>query len=126
MGQPSLRSGRPAQDSGDILSDQASIPQFCVIPGSRVHQVLDGRQREVIDLVEAAYRLHGEGRTINPPSYFLRFPDRPSSRIIALPASVGGDRPVDGIKWISSFPTNLDRGIPRASAVLILNDPVTG
>ncbi|GHE14732.1 2,3-diaminopropionate biosynthesis protein SbnB [Streptomyces alanosinicus] len=108
------------------MSDQASIPQFCVIPGSSVHQVLDGRQREVIDLVEDAYRLHGEGRTINPPSYFLRFPDRPSARIIALPASVGGSRPVDGIKWISSFPTNLDRGIPRASAVLILNDPVTG
>ncbi|MEW1872513.1 2,3-diaminopropionate biosynthesis protein SbnB [Streptomyces caelestis] len=108
------------------MSEQTEVPPFCVVPGSTVHEVLDGRQTEITDLVEAAYRLHGEGHTINPPSYFLRFPDRPTARIIALPASVGGGRPVDGIKWISSFPSNLDHGIPRASAVLILNDPATG
>jgi ornithine cyclodeaminase len=77
-------------------------------------------------LVETTYRLHGAGKTVNPPSYFLRFPDRPSSRIIALPASINGQIHVDGLKWISSFPENVAAGIPRASAVLILNDHETG
>jgi N-[(2S)-2-amino-2-carboxyethyl]-L-glutamate dehydrogenase len=79
-----------------------------------------------VGLVEAAYRLHGAGDSVNPPSYFLRFPDRPSSRIIALPASIGGHVRVDGLKWISSFPENVGAGLPRASAVLILNDQDTG
>ncbi|MER7727959.1 2,3-diaminopropionate biosynthesis protein SbnB [Streptomyces sp. NPDC096323] len=101
-------------------------PAFAVIPGAEVQRVLDGRHQDVVDIVEAAYRTHGEGDTVNPPSYFLRFPDRPTSRIIALPASIGGKAPVDGLKWISSFPENVAAGLPRASAVLILNDPDTG
>ncbi|MGE5136247.1 MAG: 2,3-diaminopropionate biosynthesis protein SbnB [Gemmatimonadota bacterium] len=102
------------------------VPPFAVIPGAQVRQVLAGRERELTELVEAAYRLHGAGDTVNPPSYFLRFPDRPSARIIALPASIGGQSRVAGLKWISSFPENVAAGIPRASAVLILNDPATG
>jgi ornithine cyclodeaminase len=110
------------------MTDQAtpSAPQFVVIPGVQVQDVLRGRERDVVELVKAAYRLHGEGDSVNPPSYFLRFPDRPSARIIALPASLGGDVRVDGLKWISSFPQNVAAGIPRASAVLILNNPDTG
>ncbi|PRY37419.1 2,3-diaminopropionate biosynthesis protein SbnB [Umezawaea tangerina] len=101
-------------------------PTFAVISGAQVHEVLQGRDKHLLDLVEAAYRLHGSGDTVNPPSYFLRFPQDPASRIIALPASVGGDIGVHGVKWISSFPANVERGIPRASAVLILNDQETG
>jgi ornithine cyclodeaminase len=104
----------------------AVVPSFGVIGGGQVAQVLTGREREVVRLVEDTYRWHGAGDSVNPPSYFLRFPDKPNSRIIALPASIGGDIGVDGIKWISSFPDNVANGIPRASAVLILNDHETG
>jgi N-[(2S)-2-amino-2-carboxyethyl]-L-glutamate dehydrogenase len=101
-------------------------PPFAVISGTQVQQALQGSEKQVVELVEATYRLHGAGDSVNPPSYFLRFPDRPTSRIIALPASIGGDVRVDGLKWISSFPGNVAAGIPRASAVLILNDHDTG
>jgi ornithine cyclodeaminase len=101
-------------------------PSFAVVPGRSVRQVLEGREREVIDLIKSAYLRHGAGETVNPPSYFLRFPDRPNARIIALPASIGGDGPAVGLKWISSFPDNLGVGLPRASAALLLNDPETG
>ena len=103
-----------------------AVPQFGVISGAQVQQVLDGREKEIVALVEATYRLHGAGESVNPPSYFLRFLDRPTSRIIALPASIGGDVRVDGLKWVSSFPENVSAGVPRASAVLILNDHDTG
>jgi ornithine cyclodeaminase len=102
------------------------VRPFGVISGAQVQHVLIGREKHIVELVEAAYRLHGAGETVNPPSYFLRFPDRPASRIIALPASLGGTVQVAGLKWISSFPGNVELGIPRASAVLILNDHDTG
>lgn len=106
------------------VAEQA--PRFAVISGGQVEQALHGHEKRVVELIEATYRLHGAGDTVNPPSYFLRFPDRPTSRIIALPASLGGSPRVDGLKWISSFPENVRAGLPRASAVLILNDPATG
>jgi ornithine cyclodeaminase len=105
---------------------QARVPSFAVISGAQVHDVLRGRERQIVEVVEATYRMHSAGDSVNPPSYFLRFPDRPSARIIALPASIGGAVRVDGLKWISSFPENVAAGVPRASAVLILNDHDTG
>jgi ornithine cyclodeaminase len=101
-------------------------PPFVVVPGADVQRVLRGQEKRVVELVEEAYGLHGAGQAVNPHSHFLRFPDRPASRIIALPASLRGDTPVDGLKWVSSFPANVSAGLPRASAVLILNDPATG
>ena len=106
--------------------ERAAVPPFAVISGGQVQRVLQGREKEVVGLVAATYGLHGVGDSVNPPSYFLRFPDRPSSRIIALPASIGGPTRVDGVKWVSSFPENVAAGVPRASAVLILNDHDTG
>ncbi|MEU6866607.1 2,3-diaminopropionate biosynthesis protein SbnB [Streptomyces sp. NPDC046876] len=108
------------------MTAERQVPPFAVIPGAQVQRALDGNEKHIVSLVEEAYRLHGAGRCVIPPSLFLRFPDRPSSRMIALPASLGGANRVDGLKWISSFPENTEAGLPRASAVLILNDPVTG
>jgi N-[(2S)-2-amino-2-carboxyethyl]-L-glutamate dehydrogenase len=111
----------PATQSGPV-----TVPPFAVISGAQVQHALQGRENLIVELVEATYRLHSAGDSVNPPSYFLRFPDRPSARIIALPASIGGQVRVAGLKWISSFPHNVAAGIPRASAVLILNDHDTG
>src|SRR3954471_5941370 len=116
----------PASPAEPAPARPAGVPPFAVISGAQVRQALHGRERELVELVEAAYRLHGVGDSVNPPSYFLRFPDRPTARIIALPASIGGPIRVDGLKWISSFPDNVAAGVPRASAVLILNDHDTG
>ncbi|GAB6902692.1 2,3-diaminopropionate biosynthesis protein SbnB [Kineosporia succinea] len=99
---------------------------FDVVPGSAVRPVIEAGRTDVLDLVRETYLLHRDGGTINPDSYFLRFPEKPDSRIIALPAYVGGDVQLAGLKWIASFPANIRSGVPRASAVLVLNDYVTG
>jgi len=112
--------------TGPVASGSLTVPPFAVISGFQVQQALQGHEKQIMQAVEATYRLHSAGDSVNPPSYFLRFPDRPSSRIIALPASIGGQIQVDGLKWVSSFPQNVAAGIPRASAVLILNDHDTG
>lgn len=101
-------------------------PQFTVVPGAAVAEILRDRHGTVIDLVRSTYLAHGAGRTVNPPSQFLRFPGRPGDRIIALPATLDAEAGISGLKWISSYPGNRQHGLPRASAVLILNDPETG
>lgn len=102
------------------------MSDFIVVAGPDIAGILGGDKAKVRDIVASTYRLHDAGDTINPDSYFLRFPHKPNSRVIALPAYIGADVNRMGIKWISSFPDNLSRGIPRASAVLILNDFETG
>jgi N-[(2S)-2-amino-2-carboxyethyl]-L-glutamate dehydrogenase len=100
---------------------------FEIVPGKIVKDLLDTSAAAVVDVVEDTYRRHDEGRTVNPDSYFLRFPAKPEARIIALPAVVElAEETVAGIKWISSFPGNVAQGRPRASAVLVLNDYETG
>lgn len=99
---------------------------FHVVPGPTVAEILTEDLARLREITAATYLTHEHGRTVNPDSYFLRFPEKPDSRVIALPAYLGGEVDRIGIKWISSFPGNLQTGLPRASAVLILNDYETG
>jgi len=60
-----------------------------------------------------------------PIKPYLRYKEE-INRIIAMPAFVGGDINKAGIKWIASFPKNINNGLPRAHSVIVLNDADTG
>jgi len=97
-----------------------------IINGKTVSDIIRAHRGECIEIVRDAYLAHARGQTVNPDSYFLRFPGKPDCRIIALPAYLGDGFGVAGLKWIASYPGNIQRGFPRASAVLVLNNYDTG
>jgi ornithine cyclodeaminase len=100
--------------------------ELSIVNGKTVFDIVRARRAECIDIVRDAYLAHAEGKSVNPDSYFLRFPEKPDCRIIALPAYIGDGFGVAGLKWIASYPSNVQRGFPRASAVLVLNSYDTG
>jgi ornithine cyclodeaminase len=60
-----------------------------------------------------------------PIKPYLRYGNA-ANRIIAMPAFVGGNINKSGIKWIASFPDNINKGIARAHSVITLNEAETG
>lgn len=97
-----------------------------VISGPDVRRALKQQEEAILEQIEKAYICHGNEQASLPNSSFLRFSQNDHNRIIALPGYLGGDFDVAGIKWISSFPENINKGIDRASALQVLNDMETG
>jgi 2,3-diaminopropionate biosynthesis protein SbnB len=77
------------------------------------------------DVIEKAVACIVTNDYAQPVKPYLRYRDL-TNRIIAMPAFIGGETNSAGIKWIASFPSNLDKGIRRANSVTILNKGETG
>jgi ornithine cyclodeaminase len=86
----------------------------------------------MVDVVERAFRVKAAGEVRMPPKVMITWADEPGTeerhgRIMAMPAYIGGEFDVAGLKWIPSVPDNPARnGLPRANALVLLTDPATG
>ncbi|MDL2144701.1 2,3-diaminopropionate biosynthesis protein SbnB [Flavobacterium tructae] len=80
---------------------------------------------EIIQVIEDTVLLLEKKDYAQPIKPYLRYKDL-KNRIIAMPAYVGGDYNISGIKWIASFPDNIKNNLPRANSVIILNNADTG
>ncbi len=80
--------------------------------------------------MEKVYRMYIEGEVTIPDKVVLRFGTRPNTenidgRINCMPGYLRGDYRMAGVKWIGSGPMNREKGLPRASVSIILNDEDT-
>jgi len=96
------------------------------INDAHIEAMLSRDRTQVMRLVTEAYRLYADGQAVEETPSYLRPPHDARARIIAKPACLYGDAPVSGVKWVSSFPGNLELGLPRASGLLVFNDMRTG
>ncbi len=110
--------------------DASRSAEFLYLDQQAVLQadVLD--MRLAVDVISEALSLFETGKCRQPHKVVLRGGDDVASeergRINGLFALFGGKMRAMGMKWIASFPANRARGIPRASAIIILNSPDTG
>jgi len=79
---------------------------------------------DVIDSLEIAFREKGEGNTEMPPKPGIH-PGGDDNFIHAMPAFIPALKSA-GIKWVSAFVDNLEKGLPYISGLVILNDAETG
>jgi alanine dehydrogenase len=78
------------------------------------------RMSDVINVVEEAFRMCGEGRGKMPAKIYLSVEH---GDFRAMPAALPG---CAGMKWVNVHPQNPSRGLPSIMAILVYNDPETG
>jgi alanine dehydrogenase len=75
---------------------------------------------DVINVVEEAFRMWGEGRGNMPAKAYLLVEH---GDFRAMPAALPG---CAGMKWVNAHPKNQSLNLPSVMAVMIYNDPETG
>lgn len=86
--------------------------------------------KAAIDDVTLSFSLFEKGDCVFPMKTSLRWGDDDSEinrgRINSMPGYLGGEIDMAGIKWLGGSPLNPFKfGIPRASGILVLNNPYT-
>jgi ornithine cyclodeaminase/alanine dehydrogenase len=78
---------------------------------------------DVIGAVERAFREKGSGTVEMPPKPGVH--PGPDAFIHAMPAYLK-EMGAAGLKWVSGFPRNPERGLPYIAGLFVLNDVETG
>ncbi len=79
---------------------------------------------DVIDVVERVMSEFAKGTCQLPVKIHVN--TRPDTYINAMPAYVGGDHDVTGLKWVAGYPDNRKKGMPVTCGIMVMNDSETG
>jgi N-[(2S)-2-amino-2-carboxyethyl]-L-glutamate dehydrogenase len=108
-----------------LLSNAASPAPILYLSQSDLVRLGGASSHHYMTAVTQGLIQHAEGNVVQPIKPYLRWPEANhiADRIIAMPCYLGGHAPAAGIKWVGSREANGRKfGLPRASAVIILND----
>ena len=99
------------------------MPGRLLYLSSKDLDALDFSMRECIDITEETLCQHSLGKVELPPKAGIH--PTPQSFLHGMAAQVS-DMKAMGMKWISYFPGNRQRGLEDSSGILILNDTDSG
>lgn len=103
-------------------------PELLYLSKSDIVQLGGDSSDLYVKAIERALKLHSDGDFVQPLKPYLRTNadgGHIADRIIAMPAHIGSPG-ISGLKWVGSKHDNPhERGMERASALIILNDPET-
>jgi alanine dehydrogenase len=89
-----------------------------VIPGAAVLSAVT--PEAAIERTREAFERHARGEWVMPAKVYL---DSPPGDFRAMPARGSG---VALLKWVTSYPSNPERGLPVVTGVILLSDADTG
>lgn len=95
-------------------------------PGILTHDQIEAAALPLdacFDAIESAFREHARGRSEMPPKVGVH--PAANSFLHAMPASLPG-LGLCGMKWVSGFPRNAERGLPTIAGLVVLNNSNTG
>lgn len=100
-----------------------------LISRDQVKNVLNMKQ--IIETVENVFSAQGKGQVLMPSKITLDLGegnDWPpyGGSFNAMPAYIGQDMDISGMKWVCGFEGNRAKGLPYISGTILLNDPRTG
>jgi ornithine cyclodeaminase/alanine dehydrogenase-like protein (mu-crystallin family) len=101
----------------------SALSQELLFLSRRDIEAIDYSISDIITRIEEVFKEKGEGNIEMPPKPGIH--TKPDAFIHAMPAYIP-EMGAAGIKWISGYPDNLNRGLPYITGLLVLNDPDTG
>ena len=78
---------------------------------------------DVVEAVDDALRAKGAGQAVMPPKASLHGAGEAFSQVMAASLPTLGGL---GVKWVSIYPRNKERGLPSVTGLVVLSDPEDG
>ncbi|RHV38122.1 ornithine cyclodeaminase family protein [Ruminococcus sp. OM05-10BH] len=99
--------------------------RFLYLSSTEVHSVLEDDYQLVIDSVEDSLKMMYRGTTIQPDKNSQIFDENYQNRINCMAATLK-DVETSGMKWVSVFPENKNRGLKNVEGFVVLSEIITG